>query len=95
MPALTGCMLQVLGGADLFLQGVIVPEEGLGSFSAGDLRVIKIPDNPYPFAVGLLEVSSADTCTVTRCLAEPEMAIVVLTVLVSPAPARKLPLTVT
>ena len=50
-----GC-LQVLGGADLFLQGIIVPQEGLGSFSVGDLRVIKIPDNPYPFAVGLLEV---------------------------------------
>ena len=50
--------MQVLGGADLFLQGIIVPQEGLGSFSVGDLRVIKIPDNPYPFAVGLLEVCS-------------------------------------
>ena len=49
-------MLQVLGGADLFLQGWIVPDSGLGEFSAGDLRCVRIPQSPFPFAVGLLEV---------------------------------------
>ena len=51
-------MLQVLGGADLFLQGLIVPEGGLGTFSAGDLRTVICPGNRFPFAVGLLEVGS-------------------------------------
>lgn len=49
-------MLQVLGGADLFLQGWIVPDSGLGEFSAGDLRCVRIPQSPFPFAVGSLEV---------------------------------------
>ena len=42
---------QVLGGADLFLQGLIVPPGGLGQFSAGDVRAVAIPQNPFPFAV--------------------------------------------
>ena len=50
--------MQVLGGADLFLQGLIVPEQGLGDFAAGDLRVIRIPQNHFPFAIGSMEVSS-------------------------------------
>ena len=50
--------LQVLGGADLFLQGLIVPDGGLGHFSAGDLRAVSIPGNAFPFAVGTMEVSS-------------------------------------
>ena len=50
----------MLGGADLFLQGLIVPEGGLGEFAAGDLWAVKIPNNPFPFAVGLLEVSSEE-----------------------------------
>ncbi|CAK0786334.1 hypothetical protein CVIRNUC_009547 [Coccomyxa viridis] len=51
---------KVLGGADLFLQGLIVPEGGLGYFSAGDHRVVCIPQNPHPFAVGIMEASSDD-----------------------------------
>lgn len=51
---------QVLGGADLFLQGLIIPEGGLGHFSAGDLRVVCILQNAFPFAVGQMEVSSDD-----------------------------------
>ena len=54
------CCLQVLGGADLFLQGLITPEGGLGHFSAEDLRCVSIPQNACPFAVGTMEVSSDD-----------------------------------
>ncbi|KAK9814155.1 hypothetical protein WJX72_001321 [[Myrmecia] bisecta] len=49
---------KVLGGADLFLQGLIVPPSGLGTFAAGDLRVATINSNCYPFAVGTMETSS-------------------------------------
>ena len=59
MPSMTSCM-QVLGGADLFLQGLIVPEQGLGTFAAGDLMLASIPQNQYPFAIGVMETSSAD-----------------------------------
>ena len=52
--------MQVLGGADLFLQGLIVPNQGLGSFAAGDLMLASIPQNQYPFAIGTMETSSAD-----------------------------------
>ena len=52
--------MQVLGGADLFLQGLIVPEQGLGTFAAGDLMLASIPQNQYPFAIGVMETSSAD-----------------------------------
>ena len=52
--------VQVLGGADLFLQGLIVPDGGLGDFSAGDLRAVSVPGNPYPFAVGTMEVGSGE-----------------------------------
>ena len=48
------CCLQVLGGADLFLQGLITPEGGLGHFSAEDLRCVSIPQNACPFAVGTM-----------------------------------------
>lgn len=54
------CHVQVLGGADLFLQGLIVPDGGLGDFSAGDLRAVSVPGNPYPFAVGTMEVGSGE-----------------------------------
>lgn len=43
----------------MFLQG-LVPDFGLGTFAAGDLRVASIPQNEYPFAVGVMEASSAD-----------------------------------
>ena len=52
------CAWQVLGGADLFLQGLIVPPGGLGDFSAGDVRAVAIPQNPFPFAVRGLESGS-------------------------------------
>ena len=52
--------MQVLGGADLFLQGLIVPQGGLGDFSAGDLRAVSVPGNPFPFAVGTMEVGSSE-----------------------------------
>ncbi len=42
--------VQVLGGADLFLQGLIVPSFGLGELVAGEVRTISIPGNRYPFA---------------------------------------------
>jgi len=51
---------QVLGGADLFLQGFIVPAGGLGDFSEGDVRALSVPGNPYPFAVGVMEVGSEE-----------------------------------
>lgn len=52
---------KVLGGADLFLQGLIVPDQGLGSFASGDLMLASIPQNQFPFAIGVMEASSADT----------------------------------
>ncbi|BDA49270.1 Eukaryotic translation initiation factor 2D [Coccomyxa sp. Obi] len=51
---------KVLGGADLFLQGLIVPDGGLGDFSVGDLRAVSIPGNPFPFAVGTTEVGTEE-----------------------------------
>lgn len=60
MHAGLACCMQVLGGADLFLQGLIVPDQGLGIFSTGDLMLASIPKNQYPFAIGVMETSSAD-----------------------------------
>jgi len=55
---------QVLGGADLFLQGFIVDgPAALGDFAAGDLRCVRIPQNAFPFAVGTLEVRARGVCT--------------------------------
>lgn len=53
-------MLQVLAGADLYLQGLIAPTEGWGHFQKGELHSVAIPQNPAPFAVGTVEVDSAD-----------------------------------
>ena len=50
-------VLQVLGGADLFLQGLVVPDEGLPPFSAGELMSISIPGNTFPFALGSMDAS--------------------------------------
>lgn len=50
---------KVLGGADLMLPGVIAPPEGLPEFDAGEIMVLRIPDNPHPFAVGEMETDSA------------------------------------
>lgn len=50
--------LQIIGGADLFLQGVVVEDGMLPHFAEGDLLAIKVAGNPFPFAVGTTEVSS-------------------------------------
>lgn len=52
-----GVLGQVLGGADLFLQGFIPPEGGLPHFAAGDLMAITVRGNPLPIAVGTMESS--------------------------------------
>ena len=67
----------MLGGADLFLQGFILPESGLPQFEAGDLMAITIPGNRYPFAVGMMETSSAAVAKSGRPLslhADPALA---------------------
>ena len=54
---------KVLGGADLMLPGLKLPAAGLdalGEWDAGSKRVVVIPENPYAFAVGRMEVSSED-----------------------------------
>lgn len=51
---------KVLGGADLFLQGVIVPPHGLPPLLAGDLAQLAAAGHPAAFAVGVMEVSAAD-----------------------------------
>lgn len=43
---------KVLGGADLFLQGVLAPPGGLPDFLAGSPRSLSVPGNPCPFAGG-------------------------------------------
>ena len=49
---------KVLGGADLFLQGIIVPDGGFDPpFLVGSIRSICVPGNPIPFAVGKMAVS--------------------------------------
>ena len=50
---------QVLGGADLFFQGLIVPSCGLGEWVAGEVRTISIPGNRYPFAGAQLQPAHA------------------------------------
>ena len=47
-------------GADMMLPGVIVPDDGLGSFNVGQKRCIRVEGNDAPFAVGKMLVSAAD-----------------------------------
>lgn len=47
-------------GADMMLPGVIVPDEGLGSFKEGQKRCMMVQGNDMPFAVGRMLVSDAD-----------------------------------
>ena len=47
-------------GADMMLPGVIVPDDGLGSFAAGQKRCMRVEGNDAPFAVGKMLVSDAD-----------------------------------
>ena len=51
---------KVLGGADLMCPGVIVPADGLPDFEEGDAVALRIPENPFPFAVGEAAQSKAD-----------------------------------
>lgn len=53
-------MPQVLGGADLFLQGVIVGDGGLPPFKVGDAMALSVPGHPLSFAVGTMETSTAE-----------------------------------
>lgn len=45
----------MLGGADLFLQGVLAPPGGLPDFLAGSPRSLSVPGNPIPFAGGVMQ----------------------------------------
>ena len=61
---------KVLGGADLFLQGFIVPEDGgLPPLAAGDVAIVRVLDpqadpasaaHQHAFAVGVMECSSEE-----------------------------------
>lgn len=44
----------------MMLPGVIVPEEGLGSFPEGQKRCIYVQGNAFPIGVGKMLVSDAD-----------------------------------
>ena len=54
---------RILGGADLMLQGVIVPDAGLGDFEEHDKRCVALPNNHFPFGVGSMVCSSASLAT--------------------------------
>lgn len=52
---------KVLGGADLFLQGLILPtDQPIPAFLAGSVRALCVPGNPIPFAVGTMAVSRTE-----------------------------------
>lgn len=52
---------KLMGGADLFLQGFVVPPHGLPRVLAGDLVVVRAPGAASrPFAVGVMETSADD-----------------------------------
>lgn len=51
---------KLLGGADLFLQGVLAPDGGLPDFLAGATRSVCVKGNPCPFAIGKMAVSKAE-----------------------------------
>ena len=50
----------IVGGADLMLPGVIVPDEGLGDWEVGDARGLRIPQSRFAFAVGRMLVGRAE-----------------------------------
>ena len=64
---------KVLGGADLFLQGLIVPSCGLGELVAGEVRTISIPGNRYPFAGTQMQPGHAasTSCSQAGCMGMP------------------------
>lgn len=54
---------KLLNGADLFLQGIILPSdppEGLDEFLVGSVRSVTVAGNPVPFALGTMAVSSRE-----------------------------------
>ena len=54
---------KILGGADLFLQGIILPPGEATiqpPFLCGTVRSVSVPGNPIPFAVGMMAVSSTE-----------------------------------
>lgn len=53
---------KILGGADLFLQGLCIPsDESLApSFLANSMRGLVVRGNPLPFAIGFMAVSSKE-----------------------------------
>lgn len=50
----------IVGGADLMFPGISVAEEGLPSFSTGEIWAVRVPGNPAPIAVGTTTVSSTE-----------------------------------
>ncbi|KAM7260116.1 hypothetical protein ACFE04_015857 [Oxalis oulophora] len=50
----------IIGGADLMFPGIIVPDDGLPQFSAGEIWSVKVPFNPAPIAVGSTTMSSEE-----------------------------------
>ena len=50
---------QVLGGADLFLQGFSAPAAELPQWRANDTAVIVVPGNHFPLAVGMMECDAS------------------------------------
>lgn len=48
----------LMGGADLMLPGVDIPQEGLPAFAEGDLVAVAVHGNPLPMAVGYSCISS-------------------------------------
>ncbi|GAB4820011.1 hypothetical protein N2152v2_007057 [Parachlorella kessleri] len=60
-PEARGALLPtILGGADLFLQGVLAQPGGLGDWLAGSARSVTVPGNPAPFAIGRMAVSKTE-----------------------------------
>ncbi|XP_010534839.1 PREDICTED: eukaryotic translation initiation factor 2D isoform X2 [Tarenaya hassleriana] len=59
---LKGCEVSryVIGGADLMFPGIMIPAQGLPSFSAGEPWAVKVPGNPAPIAVGCTTMSSVE-----------------------------------
>lgn len=49
----------LVGGADLMLPGVLVPDGGLPPFAAGALLAVRVAGNPAPLALGVALLSSA------------------------------------
>lgn len=49
----------IVGGADLMFPGISVAEEGLPSFSTGEIWAVRVPGNPAPIAVSFFQTYNA------------------------------------